>query len=261
MSRERVMEARMRDVLKLLLRPSLIRPFLAQLDQVDFVAAVTGEKRSAVQALEREFFDRHDYRTEMNRALLEKRGTILGGNAITGAGYYMLIRVLRPAVMVETGVFDGITTSVMLLAMHDNRHGRLTSIDLPAVGEIKDSTHGMPAGQLPPGCLPGWVIPAWLRERHELHLGDSRELLPKVLAEKGTIDAFFHDSLHTYDHMMFEFDAAWPRLRPGGAMLSDDLYAWGSRNAFQRFCRRQGYRYHSWGALGAFIKRAEETAP
>lgn len=255
MNRELLLSARLRDLLKMLVRPYQIQPFMTQLDQVDFVAAVTGERREAVKMLELEFFRNHAHRQRINERLIEKRGTVLGGNAITGAGFYMLVRVARPSVMVETGVFDGINTANFLLAMRENRHGRLISIDLPAVGEIVDSTRGMPTGRLPPDCAPGWVIPDELRDRHELLLGDSRELLPKVLEREGTIDAFLHDSLHTYDHMLFEYETAWPRIREGGLFMSDDILAWGARNVFRRFCRRMRQRYHTWGALGALVKR------
>jgi len=259
-NRDRLLEASLRDLIKLALRPYLIQPYFRRQEQVDFVASVTGEKPAALRVLEREFYEKHEFRSRLNQSLIEKRGRILGPGAISGAGFYMLIRVLRPANMVETGVFDGITTSVLLLAMRDNAHGRLTSIDLPAVGEIKDSTHGMPSGQLPPGCKPGWIIPDELRDRHELLFGDSRELLPRVLAERGVVDVFMHDSLHTDEHMTFEFDAAWPHLRDGGVLLSDDIFAWGARNCFRRFCRRHRLDYWTWGALAAVVKRDGSAA-
>ena len=65
--------------------------------------------------------------------------------------------------------------------------------------------------------MPEWLRPAW-----RLHLGDSRDVLPPLLAELGRIDLFIHDSLHTYDHMLWEYRAAWPFLRPGGLLFSDD---------------------------------------
>jgi hypothetical protein len=37
------------------------------------------------------------------------------------------------------------------------------------------------------------------------------------------IDLFVHDSLHTRRNMRREFDAIWPRLRNGGALLADDV--------------------------------------
>ena len=37
------------------------------------------------------------------------------------------------------------------------------------------------------------------------------------------IDIFFHDSLHTYDHMMFEYLTSWDYLKEGGVLFSDDI--------------------------------------
>ena len=34
---------------------------------------------------------------------------------------------------------------------------------------------------------------------------------------------FLHDSLHTYSHMMYEYTTAWPYIRVGGVLLSDDI--------------------------------------
>ena len=55
-----------------------------------------------------------------------------------------------------------------------------------------------------------------------LHLGDAREILPQTLKHLGSLVVFIHDSLHTYEHMKFEYEQAYPYLRPGGILLSDD---------------------------------------
>lgn len=165
---------------------------------------------------------------------------------------YMAVRFLAPEVAVETGVFDGISSSVILQAMHDNAGGTLVSIDLPARGNaIRQSTDAMAFDQLPPGCGPGWAIPDYLRERHALLAGDSRELLPQVFEQYPTAGMFLHDSLHTYDHMLFEYATAWPHIVPGGLLLSDDI-TWNS--AFHEFTRGQGKKYIRIVSFGAVRK-------
>jgi predicted O-methyltransferase YrrM len=77
-------------------------------------------------------------------------------------------------------------------------------------------------------------VPEWLRPAWRIHLGDSHDLLPSLLAELGQIDFFIHDSLHTYEHMLWEYRAAYPFLRPGGLLLSDDAL-WNP--AFPEFSR------------------------
>lgn len=152
--------------------------------------------------------------------------------------YYAVIRLVQPDVLVETGVCDGFSSRFILLALEKNRRGVLHSIDLPnqdvpvdaqAVSRQKDV--------LPTERETGWLVPSSLRDRWHLHLGDAKEVLPKLLQKLGPIDVFIHDSLHSYEHMMFEFQTAWPWIKPGGVLLSDDT-DWNS--AFEDFSRSVG---------------------
>jgi hypothetical protein len=61
---------------------------------------------------------------------------------------------------------------------------------------------------------------------------DSRTILPGLLEEIGFTDVFIHDSLHTYEHMLWEYRVAYPHLRAGGLLFSDDA-RWNS--AFTEF--------------------------
>jgi predicted O-methyltransferase YrrM len=134
---------------------------------------------------------------------------------------YMAIRAFRPETVVETGVANGVSSAYILLALHKNERGTLHSVGL------NDPQY------LPVGRPLGWVVPESLKSRWNLLIGDSRSLLPSLLAELGTMDVFIHDSLHTYDHMLWEYRTAFPYLRPGGLLFSDDA-AWNA--AFPEFC-------------------------
>jgi len=48
-----------------------------------------------------------------------------------------------------------------------------------------------------------------------------------------------HDSEHSFDCMWFEFNVAWPRLRAGGVLVSDDV---NSTPAFARFADQERRR-------------------
>jgi hypothetical protein len=170
---------------------------------------------------------------------------------------YALVRLARPAVIFETGVFDGFFSACLLQALDENqrRHGiagRLVSIDLPAREEMACSTSRY-AGRttLPRGHDPGWVIPSQLRRLWQPHHGDSRELLPRLVAELDRIDLFFHDSLHTDEHMTFEYETVWPKLPLGALLLSHDVH-W--NRAFPRFARRQRQRPHAAHGFGLIVK-------
>jgi CTP:phosphocholine cytidylyltransferase-like protein len=73
-------------------------------------------------------------------------------------------------------------------------------------------------------------VPDSLRGKWDLRLGDSRELLPKVKEKYPKVDMFFHDSLHTYNHMKFEFQMAMDWLEDGKIIMSDDIQ---NNNAFK----------------------------
>jgi len=151
-----------------------------------------------------------------------------GMQYVKGPLLYHIVRLLRPDRVVETGVASGVSSLFILKALNENAFGSLTSIDFPNVD---------PEASLPPWEKPGWIVPESLHGGWELNIGDSRQLLPGILNRMGDIQVFIHDSLHTYDHMMWEFETAWPHIRKGGLLLSDDAAV---NDAFKDFCRQVG---------------------
>ncbi len=146
--------------------------------------------------------------------------------------YYVMTRLLRPDIIVETGVNEGLSSAFILYAMEHNQHGKLYSIDLPNIDvELYPGgprqTDGVPSEK---GT--GYLVPKHLRSRWELLLGDAKDLLPGLLTKLPNIDIFIHDSLHSYDHMLFEYQTAWPHLKQNGILLSDDI---DYNNAFADF--------------------------
>ena len=67
--------------------------------------------------------------------------------------------------------------------------------------------------------------PRRLRRHWHLCIGDSKRLLPSLLEQLREVDLFHHDSLHTYDHMMWEYETAFPWLSPTGVLSSHDVNA------------------------------------
>ena len=136
---------------------------------------------------------------------------------------YAAVRATAPDCVVETGVANGVSSSYLLLALQKNKRGHLHSIGLAD------------RAFLPIGKDPGWLVPEWLRAAWQVHLGDARDILPRLLEQLGKIEVFIHDSLHTYDHMTWEFETAYPHLHSGGLLISDDAL-W--NNSFYDFARR-----------------------
>ncbi len=132
-----------------------------------------------------------------------------------GRFLYLMLRALRPERVVETGVANGASSTFLLSAMEINGRGELFSLDLPLT---EDGTSFIPAGK-----TPGWLIPENLRDRWHLTLGDTHKELPSLLNCVGQTDIFIHDSDHSYETMSFEFGQAWPHIKNGGWLISDDV--------------------------------------
>jgi predicted O-methyltransferase YrrM len=158
------------------------------------------------------------------------------------AELYAIVRAAKPRVMIETGVASGLSSAHTLRALDRNGLGALHSIDLPNVQE---------GSILPEGRTSGWIVPDSLRGRWKLQLGDSRVLLPELLGSLDRVDVFLHDSDHSYEGMMFEFEQAYPKLAPGGLLLSDDTHL---HPAWDDFCAKHGLRPGRVGHLGVTRK-------
>ena len=132
---------------------------------------------------------------------------------------YGLCKMLKPDVVVETGVAYGQSSSYILQALKENNKGILYSID--NIFRPWESLEKI-----------GDAIPQNLRERWKLVVGSSVEKLEETLRSKKTIDVFLHDSLHTYKNMLFEYNTSWPFIKKNGFLISDDV---SENNAFLDF--------------------------
>jgi predicted O-methyltransferase YrrM len=132
---------------------------------------------------------------------------------------YFLCKYTQPDIVIETGVANGFSSSYILSALDHLQHGKLYSIDdLVLPWHTKQKI--------------GSAIPKNLKTRQTLIIGNAAQELPKLLQELPLIDIFIHDSNHTYQNMIEEFKIAWPALRKGGFLFSDDIY---QHNAFLDF--------------------------
>lgn len=127
---------------------------------------------------------------------------------------FLLARSLPAKTVVETGVAHGVTSRFVLEALDLNgNEGCLWSIDLaPQKSPHVHKEIGL--------AVDGGSD---IAKRWTFIRGSSRRRLPPLLRGFGTLDLFIHDSLHTEFNMLFELRAAWPLLRPGGAMVVDDI--------------------------------------
>ena len=137
-------------------------------------------------------------------------------------GWYALTRLLKPALVIETGVHDGLSSLLLLRALEHNASegadGRLVSFDVnPAAG---------------------WLVaddPRW-----ELRIEPGRAGLEGVLARGQPVGVFVHDSLHTYENERWELRTVAPFLSAGGVLISDNVHV---TRALTETCEEFGLRY------------------
>jgi Methyltransferase domain len=165
-------------------------------------------------------------------AELENKGIRVGpetlqgwndGDAGLARAIWCLTRHLRPHKVVETGVLHGVTSRFILEAFERNRVGHLWSIDLPPLEPVWQDEIGIAVGD-------------GFRSRWSYVRGTSKRRLPDIISQLGQIDIFIHDSLHSEQNVRFEVDLAFSAMRPGGAIVIDDIDAnWGFRSFTQAF--------------------------
>ncbi len=123
---------------------------------------------------------------------------------------WCLVRHLRPDHVIETGVAHGLSSRMILEALERNGKGHLWSIDLPPLQRVwRDQT--------------GTAVGTRFADRWSYLRGSSRRMLPDLLSRLGQIDLFIHDSLHSERNVRFEMEQAYAAVRPGGAMVVDDV--------------------------------------
>lgn len=140
-------------------------------------------------------------------------------NDQSGLLLYAICKIVKPDKIVETGVAYGLSSSYILKALNENNRGTLYSIDSTFKPWETEQ-------------MIGAAIPEYLRKRWKITFGTASDRLASLLESLDTIDIFFHDSLHTYKNMILEYDTAWPHIKKGSLLLSDDILG---NNAFYDF--------------------------
>ncbi len=122
---------------------------------------------------------------------------------------FMLVRKFKPEIVIETGIAHGYSAEIILTALSMNGKGRLKSIDIDEKVHIEDIEVNV-----------GWVVDPALYDIWDKTIGDSKVILSEM---KEKPDMFIHDSLHTQEHMLFEYTWAKDHLKPNGILVSDDI--------------------------------------
>ncbi|TDQ48862.1 methyltransferase family protein [Actinomycetospora succinea] len=159
------------------------------------------------------------WRSRLGRRLDLKSRAMLGNRLL----WWGLVRILKPALCVECGVYNGLGSLVLLRALELNTEeghpGELMSVDAD------------PAS--------GWVVPPRLADRWELIEGTTADVLgPTLLGRR--VDLLVHDTPHTAENAEHEFGLALSH-RAARTVLLDS--SGGRTGVLQRLCEEQGGRY------------------
>jgi hypothetical protein len=139
-------------------------------------------------------------------------------------GWYAIARALKPRVIVETGIHDGLGSVLLLRALDRNAaegyEGRLISFDI--------------------NPRSGWLVSEPLSSRWRPVYAATAAALENELQglEVGMI---VHDSDHTYECEHFELTTAAARAAPTIALVSDNAHA---TTALPDLARSLGIDYH-----------------
>jgi predicted O-methyltransferase YrrM len=141
---------------------------------------------------------------------------------------YLLVRGLRPALVLETGTFKGYSASEIARALQANSAGHLITVDL--------------AGDT------GAMVPADLLPRITFHRGRPSEAFARDLQPAQRFDVFFHDSLHTFMNTLGELLWFADHYRPGAMIVCHDakmdfLDDFGVGKAVRLFAQRLHLEY------------------
>jgi len=172
--------------------------------------------------------------------------------ALDCATLYALTRWQRPAVVVESGGFVGMSSAFILKALADEK---LATAKLYSIEWCKDCEQG--------ALIPDELRPQFVPLRRKVEDFARSDELPSC------IDMFLHDSSHSYRHMLWEFRQFWQRLRDGGLLVSHDVhinaafpefvaqtYAHDKKTGRLDVQRTSHYEWGRWGYIGFAIKKS-----
>lgn len=158
-------------------------------------------------------------------------------------GWYAIVRLTQPNVIIESGTDKGLGSSVLAAALARNGFGRLYTLDInPAAGQL---------------------IPDRYNSIVEIVIGDAVESI-ESLGEQ-TVDLFIQDGNHTSGYEEAELAALTAGITPATIIVSDNsdktdvLMDWAKQNG-RTFCYWQEQPRDHWlpgGGIGMAVSKPD----
>ena len=182
---------------------------------VSFIAYITNKDNNFVKSIFSEIENNKNFKELLNGEIAQiKRKYELPKQVFYSRrlGWYVLVRILKPNVVVETGTDKGLGTLLIAQALKENGSGKVYSLDIdPYSGVLINQDH-------------------W--DNIELIKGNSVENLKMI----KKIDMFIHDSDHSKSHEKAEFESIQDNLSTNAIVISDNsqftdaLLEWSNKN-------------------------------
>jgi predicted O-methyltransferase YrrM len=141
------------------------------------------------------------------------------------AGWYAIARIMKPSVIVETGVDKGLGSAVLCAALRRNvmegAPGRYYGLDINPDA--------------------GWLLRAPYSDFGEMNYGDA---IGSLKAFNRSIDLFINDSDHRSAYEAGEYAAIAPLLTERAIVLSDNSH---ETDVLARFSERHGRKFTFFG--------------
>ena len=179
---------------------------ITPLNKNQMIGAISSITNLSIVEVE-SYFDEIENNADFKNSLKTKAGslsrrkelpiTIPLGRRIV---WYVLVRIYKPKVIVETGTDKGLGSLVIQLAIEKNQIGTLYTLDIDEYsGSLFDKED---------------------LKKIKFLVGDSVQNMQKI----NEIDFFIHDSDHSEDHEKKEIQAAASKLTNNAIVISDNSH-------------------------------------
>jgi len=166
------------------------------------------------------------------RDKLRKCPVPFGGAGATELLYF-LVRLKRPAIVLETGVAAGWSSAAILHGMAVNEVGHLFSSDFPYL-RYRDAERYI-----------GLLVPDEIRHRWTILDQGDRSNLPRLLRMmNGDIDLFHYDSDKSYSGRSSTYELIRERLAGDAVVIFDDIQ---DNSHFRDLVRTKNLAFHVFG--------------
>jgi predicted O-methyltransferase YrrM len=139
-------------------------------------------------------------------------------------GWYVLVRSLKPQLVIESGIDKGLGTCVL------------------AAAALRNQAEGSPTRIVGLDINPdaGWLVGPPYSDVVELVFSNSHDSLKNI---NEPIGMFIHDSYHTGDHEAKEYQLIKNQLHPGAIVISDNAHV---SPAIVDFAKSLDTQFHYW---------------